>query len=148
MGVLGVVGLVLILLLEEPYRPDAGNLSANGVNPGLFWRLLWTGRVRSAGHGVCCWWGLAFGTLSTFVPLYVRETGLRLNVGLIYTASAIASFSLRLLVGRASDRHGRGRFITVSLGIYSLSMLVFLAGRQCPYVPAGRASFRDLPPVL
>jgi MFS family permease len=63
--------------------------------------------------------------LSTFIPLFVRETGLALNVGLIYTASAIASFASRLMVGRASDRHGRGRFITVSLLLYTLAMLAF-----------------------
>jgi MFS family permease len=69
--------------------------------------------------------GLAFGTLSTFVPLYVAETGVNLNVGLIYTTSAVSSFIARLLVGRASDQHGRGRFITASLSIYSLAMALF-----------------------
>jgi MFS family permease len=76
--------------------------------------------------------GLAFGTLSTFVPLYVREAGLGLNVGLIYTASAVASFTSRLVVGRASDRHGRGRFITASLAIYSLAMAMFWLADSAP----------------
>jgi MFS family permease len=38
----------------------------------------------------------------------------------------------RLLVGRASDIHGRGRFITASLGIYSLSMMVFWLADSAP----------------
>jgi MFS family permease len=124
MGIVGVLGLVCVLQVQEPPRPTvAGNLSVSGVKP-MFWRLLWTPRVRTPAL-ILLMVGLAFGTLSTFVPLFVREAGLDLNVGLIYTASAIASFSLRLLVGRASDRHGRGRFITVSLLLYTLSMLVF-----------------------
>jgi len=47
-----------------------------------------------------------------------------LNAGLFYTAAAIASFGVRLVAGRASDRHGRGLFITVSLIFYTLSMLM------------------------
>jgi MFS family permease len=130
MGLLGLVGLVLILKLEEPYRP-VPPVTDGGRRSDKFWRLLWTGRVRVPAI-VLLLVGLAFGTLSTFVPLYVRETGLALNVGLIYTASAIASFISRLLVGRASDIHGRGRFITASLGIYSLSMVVFWLADSAP----------------
>lgn len=131
MGLLGVAGLALILRLEEPYRPVPPVANGSNRKSEKFWQLLWTGRVRVPAI-VLLLVGLAFGTLSTFVPLYVRETGLALNVGLIYTASAIASFISRLLVGRASDIHGRGRFITASLGIYSLSMVVFWLADSAP----------------
>jgi MFS family permease len=131
MGVLGIAGLALILRLEEPYRPAPPIANGALSQPTLFWKLLLAGRVRVPAI-VLLLVGLAFGTLSTFVPLYVRETGLALNVGLIYTASAIASFISRLLVGRASDRHGRGRFITASLGIYSLSMAIFWLAESAP----------------
>jgi MFS family permease len=131
MGVLGLIGLVLILRLEEPYRPVPAISNGGKTQPDLFWRLLLAGRVRVPAM-VLLLVGLAFGTLSTFVPLYVRETGLTLNVGLIYTASAMASFTSRLLVGRASDQHGRGRFITASLGIYSLSMAIFWLADSAP----------------
>ncbi|MEM9004430.1 MAG: MFS transporter [Cyanobacteria bacterium P01_F01_bin.86] len=122
MGIAGILGVLLVSLVKETYQP-APQDTGTGSKP-LFWRLLWTPRVRIPAV-ILLLVGLAFGTLSTFVPLFVRETGLELNVGLIYTASAIASFTIRLLVGRASDRHGRGRFITVSLLLYTLSMLVF-----------------------
>ncbi|MEM6715967.1 MAG: MFS transporter, partial [Cyanobacteria bacterium P01_C01_bin.147] len=89
-----------------------------------FWSLLLTPRVRTPAFMLLLV-GLAFGTLSTFIPLFVREAGIDLNVGLVYTTSAIASFSIRLMVGRASDRLGRGRFITVGLLLYTLSMLTF-----------------------
>ncbi|HEY9887024.1 MAG TPA: MFS transporter, partial [Candidatus Obscuribacterales bacterium] len=123
MGVLGLVGLVCVTQVKETYTPVPRSLAADAPRP-MFWSLLWTPRVRIPAT-ILLLVGLAFGTLSTFMPLFVRETGLTLNVGFIYTASAIASFVIRLSVGRASDRHGRGRFITISLLFYTLSMLVF-----------------------
>ncbi len=106
--------------------PSTAASTRSGKKPSnpLFWRLLWAPRIRTPAL-ILLMVGLAFGTLSTFMPLFVREAGVDLNVGLIYTASALASFAIRLLVGRASDRHGRGRFITISLLLYTLSMLMF-----------------------
>ena len=123
MGILGILGIVCVTQVKETYTPRPAVPAIGAARP-VFWSLLWTPRVRTPAM-ILLLVGLAFGTLSTFVPLFVRETGLALNVGLIYTASAIASFGIRLLVGRASDRHGRGRFITMGLLLYTLSMLTF-----------------------
>lgn len=68
--------------------------------------------------------GCLFGTLVTFLPLYLRYTGLTLNIGLFYTAAAIASFVVRFLSGQASDKHGRGIFISISIICYILSMIL------------------------
>lgn len=68
--------------------------------------------------------GLLFGTIASFLPLFIREIKLDLNAGLFYTAAAIASFTVRIFVGTASDRYGRGLFITISLICYSISMLL------------------------
>ncbi len=127
MGLLGIVGLLLVARLHEPYQPR----SADDAPPKAFWGQLWSGRVRTPAI-ILLLVGLAFGTLSTFVPLYVREAGLALNVGLIYTASAAASFMSRLVAGRASDRYGRGRFITVSLLLYSVGMGIFWLAESAP----------------
>ena len=70
--------------------------------------------------------GSVFGTLVAFLPLYVRELALDLNLGLFYTTIAIASFAVRLFVGEAADRYGRGILISISLICYVASML-FLA---------------------
>ncbi|HAX76279.1 MAG TPA: MFS transporter [Cyanobacteria bacterium UBA11372] len=86
-----------------------------------FWRLLLSPRLRIPTL-VMLLIGLAFGAMSTFVPLYIRETKVDLNPGWFYTAAAIASFSLRLFIGRASDRYGRGLFITASLACYCAAM--------------------------
>jgi MFS family permease len=128
MGVLGIMGLLLVARLHEPYHPPT---AAEVTRSKAFWSQLWSGRVRTPAI-ILLLVGLAFGTLSTFVPLYVREAGLALNVGLIYTASAAASFGSRLLAGRASDRYGRGRFITASLALYSVAMAMFWTARSAP----------------
>ncbi len=68
--------------------------------------------------------GLVFGTLVAFLPLFITELQLNFNVGLFYTAVAIASFSVRLFVGQASDRYGRGLFISGALVCYIISMVL------------------------
>ncbi|MGL5792931.1 MAG: MFS transporter, partial [Waterburya sp.] len=66
-----------------------------------------------------------------FLPLYIKELQLDFNVGLFYTVIAIASFTVRLFVGQASDRYGRGLFISAGLVCYILSMLL-LAQAKTP----------------
>ncbi len=77
--------------------------------------------------------GLVFGTLVAFLPLFVKELQLDFNVGLYYTATAIASFTVRLFVGKASDLYGRGLFISGALLCYVVSMAI-LALAQTPTV--------------
>jgi MFS family permease len=124
---LGMIGLVCITRVKESetyngllnQQPSSGSSSAKKK----FWSLLLTPRVRIPAF-VLLMVGLAFGTISTFVPLFIKDTGVDLNIGLFYTAAAIASFSVRLLTGRASDHFGRGVFITFSLIFYGLAMLL------------------------
>ncbi|WP_231943422.1 MFS transporter [Calothrix sp. NIES-3974] len=66
--------------------------------------------------------GLAFGTISTFVPLFIKSLQIDFNPGLFYSFGAITSFSIRLIAGRVSDRIGRGLFITIGIICYCLSM--------------------------
>jgi MFS family permease len=129
----GAVGLICTAQVQEP--PTHGRES--GESTRQFWQLLATPRIRVPAI-VLLLIGLAFGTLSTFVPLFIKEVGINLNVGLFYTAAAIASFSIRLVVGRASDRYGRGVFITMSLILYTLSMLMlWQAGSAAQFLLAG-----------
>ena len=67
--------------------------------------------------------GMVIGTLQTFAPLFIKSMKIDLNPGLFYTAAAMASFSVRLFIGRASDRYGRGLFITISLMAFTLAMV-------------------------
>lgn len=68
--------------------------------------------------------GCVFGTLVSFLPLYIRDLNIDFNLGLFYTAAAIASFVVRFFSGQASDRYGRGLFISVSILCYFFSMLL------------------------
>ncbi len=119
---LGAAGWLLALMIAPPVAPE--NLESQSEEADqLFWRLVWQPRLKTP-TVVMLLTGLAFGTLSTFVPLFIQSTGVNFNAGLFYTAAAISSFSVRLLSGRASDRHGRGSFISLSLLLYTSAMLL------------------------
>ena len=92
-------------------------------NSQKFWQMLWNPRVRVPAL-VLLVVGLVFGTLSTFMPLFIQETKANLNPGLFYSTAAIASFGMRVVTGRASDKYGRGLFISGGLICYVLSMLL------------------------
>ncbi|WP_445249700.1 MFS transporter [Microcoleus sp. OTE_8_concoct_300] len=98
------------------------SLSEAKNNP-KYWQLLWNRRVRVPAL-VLLVVGLVFGTLSTFMPLFIQETKANLNPGLFYSTAAIASFGMRVVTGRASDKYGRGLFISGGLICYVLSMLL------------------------
>jgi MFS family permease len=82
--------------------------------------------------------GMTFGSIAAFVPLFMRQVSPGLNVGMFYTAAAIASFSIRLLVGKASDRLGRGLFVTLGILCYGISMVfLFTAQNEWSFLAAG-----------
>ena len=117
MAILGAVGLICAAIIVEPHRDVT-----SARRRDAFWSLLLMPAVRVPALMLLLV-GLAFGGLATFVPLYARESDFALNIGLIYTASAMSSFGIRLLAGRASDRYGRGPFISLGLVFYSASMI-------------------------
>ncbi|KOP26981.1 MFS transporter [Hapalosiphon sp. MRB220] len=120
---LGGLGVLCILPIVNPPvdKQQTKNPNSN------FWQMLVSPRVRVPAF-VMLMVGLTIGTLHTFAPLYIKSTQVDLNPGLFYTASAISSFSGRVFTGRASDRLGRGLFVTIGLVFYSISMvLMYLA---------------------
>jgi MFS family permease len=96
---------------------------AEDKNSKKYWQMLWNRRVRIPAL-VLLLVGLVFGTLSSFMPLFIQETKANLNPGLFYSTAAIASFGMRVVGGRASDKYGRGLFISGGLICYTLSMLL------------------------
>jgi MFS family permease len=123
---LAAVGFLCTGWVQDPTAKPPGTKPgmAAGSNPSQqqFWQMLKAPRLRVPTL-VLLLIGLTFGTVATFVPLYIAQEQVPLNAGLFYTAAAIASFSVRILTGRASDRVGRGLFISISLGFYLLAML-------------------------
>lgn len=126
---LGVMSLICCSQVQSP--PIEEHSNQVNAKTEAFWQLLIGDRIRIPTLTMLLI-GLAFGTLATFVPLYIKESGSDLNPGLFYTSAAIASFAVRFLAGRASDRYGRGPFITIGLACYALSMFLLYIAQTTP----------------
>ncbi|MEA5510571.1 MFS transporter [Crocosphaera sp. UHCC 0190] len=128
----GFFGLLLVgWIPETPRYHEAHQEVSLSVRSQRSFRELLASRSLMIPALILLLIGLLFGILVTFLPLFLRETNLGLSAGLFYTVAAIASFSARILSGQASDRYGRGLFITGSLFCYFLSML-FLTQAKGP----------------
>lgn len=119
----GGLALLLSSQIKESALPGTESSSESGDSqiPRDFWQLSKDPSLLTPTL-VLLLIGLVFGTLVAFLPLFIKELGLEFNVGFFYTVVAIASFSVRLFVGQASDRYGRGLFISGSLVCYVISM--------------------------
>ncbi len=58
------------------------------------------------------------------MSLFLKSTDVDFNGGLFFTAAAISSFSIRVFAGKASDRFGRGLFITFGIFCYILALIL------------------------
>ncbi|MCY6488784.1 MULTISPECIES: MFS transporter [unclassified Leptolyngbya] len=119
-SILGLISMTCAMFVKAPpvmYAPQ------DQKEKDQFWQLLISDRIRVPTITMLLV-GIAFGAIATFVPLYIKDSGVGLNPGLFYTAAAITSFLTRFVAGKASDRYGRGRFITAGLLGYAISMLV------------------------
>lgn len=107
------------LLLFLPIYTLAGILGFNLHQPHS---MVWRPSIRILALALLLL-GVSFGTVTTFISLFIQAQGLTFNPGWFYSASALASFGVRLGVGRFSDRYGRGLFITLSFLSYTLAMV-------------------------
>ena len=126
---LGLLGLLGVQQLRIP--PGDRPLHAPIAESTNFWQLILSPRLRIPAL-VLGLVGIAFGAITIFVPLLIKDSGVALNPGLFYTAAAIASFTSRLVVGRPSDRYGRGRFITGGLAIYTIALVMLWQAHSAP----------------
>lgn len=116
LGGLGVLCLLPVVnppILEQPPKNAEDGFLRTLISPRVFIPAV-----------VLLIIGLALGSVHTFIALYIKSTGVDLNAGLFFTAAAISSFSMRLFAGKASDRYGRGLFVTFSLVAYTVSMIM------------------------
>ncbi|NEQ40064.1 MAG: MFS transporter [Okeania sp. SIO3I5] len=119
---LGSMSLFCSCLVWEPHTIAEKNSHSHQFEQQKFWQILGSRRVLVPAF-VMSIVGLIFGTTITFLPLYIQENNIALNAGLFYTVRAIASFIIRIFTGRASDRFGRGVFISGGLVFNLLGML-------------------------
>lgn len=132
---LAAIGVVLALQIREAPRTPVGGAIPRARRSlwqslAEIWQGLASPRVQTPAM-VLMLIGMTFGALVSFFPLFLRQSGLDLNPGLFYTVSAMGNFSARFLAGKASDRYGRGVFITASISMYAASMF-FLATATSP----------------
>ncbi|WP_353929132.1 MFS transporter [Okeanomitos corallinicola TIOX110] len=113
LGVLCLLPVVNPPILEQPPKNAQDGFLRTLISPRVFIPAV-----------VLLIIGLALGAVHTFIALYIKSTGVDLNAGLFFTAAAISSFSMRLFAGKASDRYGRGLFVTFSLVAYTVSMIM------------------------
>jgi MFS family permease len=116
-------------------RSDVGPLDRRVKTKNNTWTMLRSDRLKIPTL-IMVAIGLVFGVLIVYLPLFIKGEGLIMNVGLFYSMAAIASFITRLLSGRASDRLGRGLFITLGLVFYTLAMGLLWRAQSVPMVLA------------
>lgn len=138
---LGVLGFLLASQVKEPpitppavIDNSASDAQQIQIKPKSekFWQLIVSPRLRIPTL-VMLLVGLVFGAMATFVALYIRETQVDFNAGWFYAAAAMSSFCIRFITGKASDRFGRGVFITASLVCYTLAMLLLSHAQNSIY---------------
>ena len=130
------LGLFSVLFTTQIINPPINSQLTKNTQ-SKFWQLLASPRVRVPAI-ILLIVGLTFGSIRTFVPLFIKSTGSGLNPGLFYTASAIAGFSVRLIVGKAADRYGRGLFVTISLVLYTFALVnIWFANSSQSFLIAG-----------
>ncbi len=133
---LGSLSLLCIFLVWEPHSIVEKKSHSHQFEPQNFRQILGS-RIVLVPVFVMLMVGLVVGTTVTFLPLYIQESNIALNVGLFYSVKAIASFSIRIFTGRASDRFGRGVFITGGLVFSLLAMLTLWTANSSNMVLLG-----------
>lgn len=128
--VLACFGLLFSVPIINPMVEAEEQVINQDINSdSSFWLKLLAPRIRIPAILLLII-GLTIGNLHTFVTLFIKSTEVDLNPGLYYTVLAMASFCSRFFCGKASDRFGRGLFITLSLICYTLAMLLLLSANS------------------
>ncbi|MGF2036337.1 MAG: MFS transporter [Nostoc sp. CmiVER01] len=117
------LGFVALLEIVQVTNPPVQIQQQTEENARNFWQILSSPRVKVPTI-VMLLVGLSIGAVHTFVSLYLKSSDVDFNGGLFFTASAISSFSIRVFAGKASDRFGRGLFITFGIFCYILALIL------------------------
>ncbi|MBW4678102.1 MAG: MFS transporter [Desmonostoc geniculatum HA4340-LM1] len=117
------LGFVALLAIVQVTNPPIQTTEQTQENNHKFWQILSSPRVRVPTL-IMLLVGLSAGTVHTFVSLFIKSTQIDFNGGLFFTVGAISSFSIRVLAGKASDRFGRGLFISCGIICYTLASIL------------------------
>ncbi|MBE9210669.1 MFS transporter [Nostoc sp. LEGE 06077] len=114
------IAVIGVLCGLQVINPPLNAQSQSERRNSNFWQILMSPRVRVPSV-VMLLVGTSIGAVHVFVSLFIKSTEVNFNGGWFFTVSAISSFIIRVLAGRASDRFGRGLFITFGIAAYSLA---------------------------
>ncbi|MEH2462952.1 MFS transporter [Nostoc sp.] len=117
------LGFVALLEIVQVTNPPVQIQQQTEGNDRNFWQILSSPRVKVPTI-VMLLVGLSLGAVQTFVSLFLKSTQVDFNGGLFFTVGAISSFSIRVFIGKASDRFGRGLFITFGIFCYVLALIL------------------------
>jgi MFS family permease len=135
-SLLALSGLLLTTQIKVAEVLTRTGESANQV-PAKFWLTFLNPRIRII-CTVLLIVGIAFGTISAFMPILMQQKQIGLNAGVFYMAAALSGFTVRLPLARLSDVWGRGIFISVGIMCYGLSLLIiYLASQDYHFVISG-----------
>lgn len=119
-AIVAAIGVLCALqVMNPPLNPQLQSKPQNSN----FWQILLSSRVRIPAI-VMLLVGTSVGAVHVFVALFIKSTEVNFNGGWFFTVAAISSFTIRIFTGRASDRVGRGLFITLGIAAYTLSCLI------------------------
>ncbi|MBE9005569.1 MFS transporter [Fortiea sp. LEGE XX443] len=113
-------GLLCALQVINPPLITARSSEHQNSN---FWQILVSPRVRIPAI-VMLLVGTSVGAVHVFISLFIKSTEVSFNGGWFFTVAALSSFTIRVFAGRASDRFGRGLFITFGITAYTLACLL------------------------
>jgi predicted MFS family arabinose efflux permease len=117
------LGFLAFLGIVQVINPPVQTQEQTEGNNRNFWQILGSPQVRVPTI-VMLLAGLSVGAVHTFVSLFLKSSQVDFNGGLFFTIAAISSFSIRVFAGKASDRFGRGLFITFGIVFYVLALML------------------------
>jgi MFS family permease len=118
-----VVAIVGLLCASQVMNPPLNKQSPSASHNKNFWQILLSPRVRVPAI-VMLLVGTSIGAVHVFVALFIKSTGVNFDGGWFFSVAAISSFAIRVFAGKASDRVGRGLFITFGIFAYTLACLL------------------------
>jgi MFS family permease len=117
------VAVVGLLCTSQVINPPLNTQRQSERPNSNFWQILLSPRVRVPAI-VMLLVGTSVGAVHIFVALFIKSTEVSFNGGWFFAISALSSFTIRVFAGRASDRVGRGLFITFGIAAYTCSCLI------------------------
>jgi len=118
---------LLVFLLQEPRAAKGLLKERRGFLQVLRSHRIWAPIVAT---GVV---GFSFGTLLTFIPLFVAKRRMG-NAGLFFSAYSLAIMVARMPAGWISDRLGRWRVIAPMMALLALALGLLGRVRQLPWL--------------